>query len=84
MYYNKVDELHLEEGEKVADKKFKITVKKYKGDTSVISLRLPIELVNILDELAKETGRTRNDIMQRCFQIVSLYKRILYSYGGND
>lgn len=65
MYYNKVDKLHLEEGEKVADKKFKITVKKYKGDTSVISLRLPIELVNTLDELAKETGRTRNDIMQR-------------------
>lgn len=51
MYYNKVDKLHLEEGEKVADKKFKITVKKYKGDTSVISLRLPIELVNTLDEL---------------------------------
>ena len=68
MYYNKVDKLHLEEGEKVADEKFKITVKKYKGDTAVISLRLPVELVATLDEIAKVTGRTRNDIMQRCLE----------------
>lgn len=68
MYYNKVGELCFEEGERMADKKLKITIKKYQGETSVISLRLPIELVNTLDELAKETGRTRNDIMQRCLE----------------
>ncbi len=50
------------------DRKLKITMKKYQGETSVISLRLPVELVATLDEIAKTTGRTRNDIMQRCLE----------------
>ena len=50
------------------DKKLRITTKKYHGETSVISLRLPVELVATLDEIAKATGRTRNDIMQRCLE----------------
>ncbi len=50
------------------NKKLKISTKKYQGETSVISLRLPIELVATLDEIAKVTGRTRNDIMQRCLE----------------
>lgn len=58
----------LKAGENMPNKKLKITVKKYQGDTSVISLRLPIELVSTLDEIAKETGRTRNDVMQRCLE----------------
>ncbi len=50
------------------DRKLKITMKKYQGETSVISLRLPVELVATLDEIAKTTGRTRNDIMQKCLE----------------
>lgn len=52
----------------MSDKKLKITTKKYRGDSSVVSIRLPIELISSLDEIAKETGRTRNDIMQRCLE----------------
>ena len=50
------------------DRKLKITMKKYQGETSVISLRLPVELVATLDEIAKTTGRTRNDITQQCLE----------------
>lgn len=52
----------------MSDRKLTITMKKYQGETSVISLRLPVELVASLDEIAKTTGRTRNDIMQRCLE----------------
>ena len=45
-----------------------ITDKKYKGEKTVVSARLPIELVNTIDEIASSTGRTRNDIMQKCLE----------------
>ncbi len=52
----------------MADKKLKITTKKYRGDSSVVSVRLPNELIESLDSISKITGRTRNDIMQRCLE----------------
>ena len=45
------------------DKKLKISTKKYSGETSVVSLRLPNELINRLDEVCEKTGRTRNDLI---------------------
>ena len=68
MYYNILERLCSKVGESMPDKKLRITTKKYHGETSVISLRLPVELVATLDEIAKATGRTRNDIMQRCLE----------------
>lgn len=50
------------------DKTLKITIKKYQGDSSVVSVRLPNELIESLDRISKTTGRTRNDIMQRCLE----------------
>ena len=50
------------------DKTLKITIKKYQGDSSVVSVRLPNELIESLDRISKKTGRTRNDIMQRCLE----------------
>lgn len=52
----------------MADKKLKITTKKYRGDSSVVSVRLPNELIESLDSISNITGRTRNDIMQRCLE----------------
>lgn len=43
--------------------KLKITTKKYVDDTSVISVRLPKDMIRHIDEVAKTTGRTRNEIM---------------------
>lgn len=48
------------------DKKLIISSKKFRGDSSVVSVRLPNDLIEKLDEISKETGRTRNEIIQKC------------------
>ena len=48
--------------------KLKITPKAYTGDTSVISARLPKDMIADLDKVAKMTGRTRNEIMLMCLE----------------
>ena len=50
------------------NKKLVIPSKKYRGDSMVVSTRLPNELVSSLDEIAQKTGRTRNEIMQMCLE----------------
>ena len=50
------------------NKKLVIPSKKYRGDSMVVSTRLPNELVNKLDKIAEQTGRTRNEIMQMCLE----------------
>lgn len=49
-------------------KKLTITSKKYRGDSLVISIRLPNDLVDTIDNIAKNAGRTRNDIIQQCLE----------------
>lgn len=41
-----------------------ITPKSYTGESSVISARLPKDMIADLDKAAKMTGRTRNEIIQ--------------------
>lgn len=43
--------------------KLTVSTKKYKGETSVISLRMPNELISKLDKVCDNTGRTRNEII---------------------
>lgn len=45
------------------EKKLVVSAKKYKGETSVVSLRLPIDLVQDIDRVAEQTSRTRNEII---------------------
>lgn len=40
-----------------------ITPKKYTGKSSVISVRLPKDMLDDLDRIAGLTGRTRNELM---------------------
>ncbi len=47
----------------MADKKLIIKPRKYQGETTVISLRLPKEMLTVIDQVANETGRTRNEIV---------------------
>ena len=44
------------------------TSKNYKGDSSVISLRLSNDLISKFDEIANETGRTRNEILSMALE----------------
>lgn len=48
--------------------KLKISPKKYKGETSVISMRLPKTMIKDLDNTAEMTGRTRNEILLICVE----------------
>lgn len=43
-----------------------IQERKYQGETEVVSARLPSELVQELNFIAKETGRSRNEIIEMC------------------
>ena len=48
--------------------KLVIPSKKFAGETSVVSTRMPIELVKELDLIAEKTGRTRNEIIVMCLE----------------
>ena len=45
------------------EKKLKVSMKKYTGETSVVSLRMPNELISKLDAICEKTGRTRNELI---------------------
>ena len=47
----------------MADKKLVIKPHKYGGETAVISLRLAKEMLSVIDQVATDTGRTRNEIL---------------------
>ncbi len=46
--------------------KLQITSKKYTGNTEIVSTRLPKSLVEKINDLAKDKGRSRSDIIERC------------------
>lgn len=48
------------------DKKLVISSKKFRGDSSVVSVRLPNDMIEKLDAIAEQTGRARNEIIQKC------------------
>lgn len=48
--------------------KFVIPPKKFTGETSVVSARLPNNMINALDCIAKKTGRNRNEIVMMCLE----------------
>ena len=47
----------------MADPVLRITSKKYTEESSVISLRLPKDMLRDIDAVAEKTGRTRNEIL---------------------
>lgn len=47
----------------MAEKKLIIQPHRYGGESSVISIRLPKDMLAIIDRVAAETGRTRNEIV---------------------
>lgn len=46
-----------------SEKKLVIPIQKYNGETSVISMRIPKNMLEDIDKVAVETGRTRNEIL---------------------
>lgn len=52
----------------MTDKKLIISPRKYKGETSVVSARLPVDMIKALDKIAENTGRNRNEIVALCLE----------------
>ena len=48
--------------------KLEINSKKYKGESAVVSARIPLEVIRKIDSVAEETGRTRNEILLLCLE----------------
>ena len=42
-----------------------ITPKKYTGDTTVISVRIPKDMLSDIDDITGKTGWTRNELLTR-------------------
>ena len=45
--------------------KFIVRSKKVYGENTVVSCRMPVELVKKLDAIGNQTGRTRNELILR-------------------
>lgn len=45
-----------------------IPSRKYKGETTVVSARLPNDMVSALDAIGEKTGRNRNEIIMLCLE----------------
>ena len=46
--------------------KLKIGLKKYTGESTVVSMRMPRDMVQELDRIAVATGYTRTELMMAC------------------
>ena len=66
----------------MTNKKLVISSKKFRGDSSVVSVRLPNELIDQIDTVAEQTGRTRNEIIQKClaFSIEGVFRHLFFPY----
>jgi len=51
------------EADLMAEKKLVILAHKYSGESTVISVRLPKDMLEDVDKVASDAGRTRNDIL---------------------
>ena len=47
----------------MTEPKFQITPKKYNGESSVVSMRMPKDMLRDIDEIAAKIGRTRNEFL---------------------
>ena len=47
----------------MSDLKFQITPKKFTGESAVVSMRMPKDMLRDIDEIAAKTGRTRNEFL---------------------
>ncbi len=48
--------------------KLKIEAKKYTGESTVVSMRMPRDMVKELDDIAASTGYTRTELMMFCLE----------------
>ena len=55
----------------------KITPKKYTGESAVISMRLPKDMLKDLEAASVAAGRTRNELLTRCIEFLLNHMEII-------
>ena len=61
----------------VADPVFRLQARKYTGETSVISVRLPKDMLRDLDAAAAAAGRTRNELLTMSLEFALNHMEII-------
>ena len=59
--------------------KLHIKPKKYTGESTVVSMRLPKDMIDEVDGIAKATGRTRSELMSVCLEFAMRHMEIVDS-----
>ena len=60
----------------------KIIPKKYAGETTVVSMRMPKELLKDIDAVANTTGRNRNELMTMSLEFALNHMEIAMEESG--
>lgn len=60
----------------MAEPELLLSKKKYVGESTVISTRMPKDMLKDIDALAKEAGRTRNEVVQICLEFALKHIRL--------
>ena len=53
-----------------------IPPKKYTGETSIVSMRIPKDMLKDIDTAARAAGRTRNEILQMSLEFALKHMEI--------
>ena len=54
-----------------------LTPKKYTGESAVISMRIPKDMLSDIDSIAAQTGRTRNEILSLSLDFALSHTQII-------
>ena len=75
--------LICQEVPRVEEPILKITPKKYTGESAVISMRLPKDMLRDLDIAAEASGRTRNELLTLCMEFSLNHMEIIANKEEN-
>lgn len=59
--------------------KLYIAPKKYTGESTVVSMRMPKDLIEEVDSIARRLGRTRSELMAICLEFAMKHMEIVES-----
>ncbi len=62
----------------------RIPVKKYTGESTVISMRLPKDMLREIDAAAAASGRTRNELLTICMEFSLNHMEIISGKGDKQ
>lgn len=62
--------------------KLYIEPKKYTGESAVVSMRMPKDMIQAFDNIAAATGRTRSEVMTLCLEFALKHMEIADNTGN--